>query len=71
MLDLSLSVELDIALAMEEYYRTKLLYWRYRRRELEQQIESESQHIIDEFQTIANGAWDNDDSQPFSHQSQF
>lgn len=62
MLNLTLSTELDHALAMEEYYRTKLLYWRYRRRELEQQIDSESQQTLNEFEKIAQGAWDNGDS---------
>lgn len=60
MLDKMLSYEVDNALAMEEYYRTKLLYWKHKRRELEAQIESESTDLLNEFEQLADEAWDND-----------
>lgn len=64
--NLVLSSELDHALAMEEYHRLKLMYWKHKRRELEQQIDSESQLIINELEQIASGAWDNGDSRETS-----
>lgn len=60
MFDAQLSMEIDQAQAMLDYHRTKLLYWRSRLRELEQRIETDSIRLQEEFDTIANEAWNDD-----------
>lgn len=43
--DRPLSVQLDEALAKEEYYRDRLLFWRQRRRELERLVSDSYNHL--------------------------
>lgn len=61
----TISAELDYLLAMEDYHRTKLLYYKYQRQQLEQQIVSQSTIIQDEFDGVAEKAWSNGDKTYF------
>ena len=56
--DQPLSSRIEQALAMEEYHRDQLIYWRQVRRELENAL----QQPIDELSQIAEDAFNADDN---------
>lgn len=60
---MTLSRQLDEALAMEEHHREQLLYWKQRRLELQGQVPDDFNDLFNQIRTLLGASTDDDNNQ--------